>query len=210
VDGAQLGQVKAHLRLGKPCVVKDLGNPLAPELAASVRPLYLGHGASYTPLGVVNGILYLLTPIAMRRAAALGSIAGPFGRDDRPEIFYTFTSPLYRSTVFSFDLDTGVTRPFEPPMLTFDPTRYRTQRVFVISKDGTRVPVFISHHKDLKQDGANAAMLYGFGGFGLSEASTHLRGHQHDRRQRRGRVTQCGKRLHDLSVGGKTDQRRLT
>jgi prolyl oligopeptidase len=214
-------------------LVKDLGNPLAPELAAPVRPLYLGHGASYKPLGVVNGILYLLTDrdapnrkvvavpidrpdpsawqtivpetentietarlvggaVAVTRLVdvtsdvrfhaldgteaggittpALGSIAGPFGRYDRPEIFYTFTSPLYPSTVFSFDLDTGVSRPFEPPMLTFDPTRYGTERVFVVSKDGTRVPVFISHQKDLQKDGANPAMLYGFGGFGLSEA----------------------------------------
>ena len=54
--------------------------------------------------------------------------------------------------------------------LTFDPTRYRTERVFVVSKDGTRVPVFITHHTGLKKDGANPAMLYGFGGFGLSDA----------------------------------------
>ena len=99
----------------------------------------------------------------------LGSIAGPFGRYDRPEIFYTFTSPLYPDTVFRFDLATGTSRPFEAPAVTFDPTRYRTERVFVVSKDGTRVPVFITHHKALRKDGANPTMLYGFGGFGLSE-----------------------------------------
>jgi prolyl oligopeptidase len=58
--------------------------------------------------------------------------------------------------------------------VTFDPTRYRTERVFVVSQDGTRVPVFITHHKGLRKDGANSAMLYGFGGFGLSDAPQFL------------------------------------
>jgi prolyl oligopeptidase len=85
----------------------------------------------------------------------LGSIAGPFGRYGRPEIFYTFTSPLYPVTVFRFDLATGNSSPFEAPTVTFDPIRYRTERVFVVSKDGTRVPAFITHHKGLRKDGAN-------------------------------------------------------
>jgi prolyl oligopeptidase len=214
-------------------IVKDLVNPLAPELDAPARALYLGHTALYKPLGLVNGTLYMLTdrdapnrkvvavPIdrpdpsnwktivpetknaietaqlvggtiavtalvdvagdvrfhnldgtAAGRIAppGLGSIAGPFGRYGRPEIFYTFTSPLYPVTVFRFDLATGNSSPFEVPTVTFDPTRYRTERVFVVSKDGTRVPVFITHHKGLRKDGANPAMLYGFGGFGLSDA----------------------------------------
>ena len=214
-------------------IVKDLVNPLAPELDAPARALYLGHTALYKPLGLVNGTLYMLTdrdapnrkvvavPIdrpdpsnwktivpetknaietaqlvggtiavtalvdvagdvrfhnldgtAAGRIATpgLGSIAGPFGRYGRPEIFYTFTSPLYPVTVFRFDLATGNSSPFEAPTVTFDPTRYRTERVFVVSKDGTRVPVFITHHKGLRKDGANPAMLSGFGGFGLSEA----------------------------------------
>jgi prolyl oligopeptidase len=100
----------------------------------------------------------------------LGSIAGPFGRYGRPEIFYTFTSPLYPVTVFRYDFATGNSSPFEAPTVAFDPTGYRTERVFVLSKDGTRIPVFISHREGLKRDAANPAMLYGFGGFGLSEA----------------------------------------
>jgi prolyl oligopeptidase len=99
----------------------------------------------------------------------LGSITGPFGRYDRPEIFYSFTSPLYPDTVFRVDRATSNSSLFDAPALTFDPTRYRTECVFVASKDGTRVPVFITHHKGLKKDGLHPTMLYGFGGFGLSE-----------------------------------------
>jgi prolyl oligopeptidase len=114
---------------------------------------------------------YTLDGSAAGRIAtpSLGSLGGPFGRHDRPEIFYTFTSPLYPETVFRFDLATGNSSPFEPPSVTFDGTRYRTERVFVVSKDGTRVPVFITHHSGLGKDGSHPAMLYAFGGFGLSE-----------------------------------------
>jgi prolyl oligopeptidase len=100
---------------------------------------------------------------------SLGTIAGPFGRYDRPDIFYTFTSPLYPVTVFRFDLATGKSSPFDAPKLTFDPSLYTTERLFAPSKDGTRVPVFVSHKKGLKKDGANPTMLSGYGGFDISE-----------------------------------------
>jgi prolyl oligopeptidase len=213
-------------------LVKDLVNPLAPELDAPARALYLGHTASYKPLGVVNGTLYLLTdrdapnkrvvavpidrpdPANWRTIVAEtknaidtallvggtlavnalvdvvgevrfhnldgtaagrittpgpGSITGPFGRYGRPEIFYTFTSTLYSATVFRFDPRSGNSNPFEAPTVTFDSTLYTTEHAFVVSKDGTRVPLFVTHHKALKKDGANPTMLYGFGGFGISE-----------------------------------------
>jgi prolyl oligopeptidase len=100
---------------------------------------------------------------------ALGTINGPYGRNDRAEIFYTFTSPLYPTTVFQFDQRNGRSTPFQAPKLTFDASRYTTERVFATSKDGTRVPLFITHKKDLKKDGSNPTMLYGYGGFDISE-----------------------------------------
>ena len=93
------------------------------------------------------------SPAGQITPPGLGTISGSVGRFDRPEIFYTFTSPLYPTTVFRFDLATGRSTPFEPPKLTFDPTLYTTERVFATSKDGTRVPMFITHRKDLKKDG---------------------------------------------------------
>ena len=99
----------------------------------------------------------------------LGTVSGPFGRFDRPEVFYTFTSPLYPTTVFLYDSASGKSTPFEAPTPMFDASRYETERVFATSKDGTRVPVFITHRKDLKKDGANPTMLSGYGGFDISE-----------------------------------------
>ena len=106
------------------------------------------------------------------KTPGLGAVTGLAGRFDRPELFYSFTSPLYPSTVFQFDVSSGKSTPFEPPKLTFDPSPYTTERVFFSSKDGTRVPMFITHRKDLKKDGTNPTMLYGYGGFDIATLPT--------------------------------------
>jgi len=99
---------------------------------------------------------------------SLGTIAGPYGRFDRPEVFYVFTSPLYPATTFRYDVGTGKSTAWEPPKLTFDPTRYETSRVFYPSRDGTRVPMFITYRKGVKLDGTNPTMLYAYGGFNIA------------------------------------------
>ena len=109
---------------------------------------------------------------ATAKTPDLGTVTGLSGRFDRSEIFYTFTSPLYPATVFRFDPATGASIAFEPPKLTFDPALYETERVFFASKDGTRVPMFITHKKGLKKDGTNPTMLYGYGGFDIPMTPT--------------------------------------
>ena len=99
---------------------------------------------------------------------ALGSADGIEGRFDRPEIFYSFTSPLYPATTFVYDAKTNRSRPFNPPKLTFDTAQFVTERVFYQSKDGTRIPMFITHRRDLAKNGQNPAMLYAYGGFSIS------------------------------------------
>ena len=102
----------------------------------------------------------------------LGTATGLIGRFDRPEIFYEFTSPLQPTTAYFYDSKTNSSRPFDPPQLTFDPARFVTERVFYHSKDGTRVPMFLTHRKDLVKNGQNPTMLYGYGGFSFSETPT--------------------------------------
>jgi len=70
--------------------------------------------------------------------------------------------------VYQFDVATGKSTAFEPPKLTFDPSPFVTERAFATSKDGTRVPLFITRRKDLKKDGSNSTMLYGYGGFDIA------------------------------------------
>src|SRR5204863_5398245 len=87
-------------------------------------------------------------------------------KDD--EMFYAFTSFLYPTTIFRYDFKTGGTSVFKAPTIDFDPSGYETQQVFYASKDGTRVPMFITHKKGLRLDGSNPTYLYGYGGFNIS------------------------------------------
>lgn len=98
----------------------------------------------------------------------IGSASAISGRPDETEMFYGFTSFLYPTTIFRYDLATGENTVFRAPEVDFDPSRYETKQVFYTSKDGTRVPMFITHRKDLNLDGTNPTYLYGYGGFNIS------------------------------------------
>jgi prolyl oligopeptidase len=98
----------------------------------------------------------------------LGSIAQVTGERRDTEMFYAFTSFLYPTTIFRHDFTTGRSSVFKAPEITFDPSGYETVQVFYRSKDGTRVPMFLTHKKGLTRDGSNATYLYGYGGFNIN------------------------------------------
>jgi prolyl oligopeptidase len=102
-----------------------------------------------------------------------GSVAGLSGRQDSSLMFYGFTSPLYPTTVFSYDLKTGQSTPFEAPKLPIDVAKYETKQMFAVSKDGTKVPFFMTSKKSIARDGTNPTMLYGYGGFSISTTPTY-------------------------------------
>jgi prolyl oligopeptidase len=97
-----------------------------------------------------------------------GSLVALEGRQSSNTIFYEFTSPLYRNTVFGYDTRSGKSAAFEPPPAATDVGRYETRRLFAVSKDGTRVPFFITARRNLQRDGGNPALLMGYGGFAIS------------------------------------------
>ena len=76
-----------------------------------------------------------------------------------------FTSP---ATGYNYDLETGRSFLYKAPQVNFDPDRFVTEQVFYTSKDGTQVPMFIVHRKDLKLDGKNPCYLYAYGGFQIN------------------------------------------
>src|SRR5437879_2660644 len=98
----------------------------------------------------------------------LGSIGAISGERKDDEMFYAFTSFLYPTTIFRYDFKTGTTSVFKAPTIDFDPSGYETKQLFYTSKDGTRVPMFITHKKGLALDGSNPTLLYGYGGFNIS------------------------------------------
>ena len=99
---------------------------------------------------------------------AAGAVLGISGREDMPEIFYMFSSPLYPGTVFAYDPQTRQQTPFEAAKPPVDVTQYETKALFATSKDGTRVPFFLTWKKGSALNGDHPTMLYGYGGFSIS------------------------------------------
>ena len=81
---------------------------------------------------------------------------------------YGETSFVYPTTIFKYDIDSNESTVFRAPAVDFDPEAFATEQVFVISKDGTKVPMFLTYKKDLKMDGKNPTLLYGYGGFNIT------------------------------------------
>ncbi len=98
----------------------------------------------------------------------LGSIAGISGKKEDKEMFYNFVSFAYPHTIYRYDFKTGKTSVFKVPKVKFKPEDYVTKQVFYTSKEGTRVPMFISYKKGIKLNGKNPTYLYGYGGFNTS------------------------------------------
>jgi prolyl oligopeptidase len=103
----------------------------------------------------------------------VGSVFGLSGRFDTPELFYSYTSPLYPTTVFRYDRLTKRSTPFEAAGAKFDPEAYETKQLWATSKDGSRIPYFVTARKGLPLDGTNPTLLYGYGGFSISTTPSY-------------------------------------
>ena len=98
----------------------------------------------------------------------IGSAGGFGGERDDKFVFYTYTSFTFPPTIYRYDIATKKSSIFRQPEVDFKPTDYETKQVFYASKDGTKVPMFITYRKGMKLDGTNPTILYGYGGFNVS------------------------------------------
>jgi prolyl oligopeptidase len=98
----------------------------------------------------------------------IGTAAGFGGKRKDKETFYAFTSFTYPTTIYRYDPAAGKSEVFRQPKVDFDASRYETKQVFYNSKDGTRVPMFLTYKKGIKLDGQNPTLLYAYGGFDIS------------------------------------------
>ena len=106
----------------------------------------------------------VLSEVALPGIGTVSGISGDRGDND---FHYAFTSYLYPTSVFRYELKNGRNTLWRAPELDFDVTKYETKQVFYTSKDGTRVPMFITHRKGMALDGTNPTMLYAYGGFNI-------------------------------------------
>ncbi|TLU90747.1 prolyl oligopeptidase family serine peptidase [Dyadobacter sediminis] len=102
------------------------------------------------------------------RLPGLGTATGFGGEKEDTFVFYTYTSFSYPPTIFRYDIDMQKSAVFRSPEVSFNPEDYETKQVFYPSKDGTKIPAFITYKKGLKRDGSNPTILYGYGGFNIS------------------------------------------
>nr|WP_305121574.1 prolyl oligopeptidase family serine peptidase [Microbulbifer elongatus] len=97
-----------------------------------------------------------------------GSASSLSGKHEDETLYYSFTNYKTPSTIFAFDVKKGESRVYRESGAQFDPAGYESKQVFYTSKDGTKVPMMITHKKGLELDGKNPTILYGYGGFNVS------------------------------------------
>ena len=98
----------------------------------------------------------------------IGSVGGFSGKKSDKETFYSFTSFTTPNTIYRYDMVTGESEIYRQPKVKFNPDEYVTKQIFYPSKDGTKIPMFITHKKNINIDGNNPTYLYGYGGFNIS------------------------------------------
>jgi prolyl oligopeptidase len=99
----------------------------------------------------------------------LGSVSGFEGHADDPEIFFSFQSYTVPPTVYRYDVVTGEMEVFRETTVDFAKEDYETHQLFYESQDGTRIPMFVTHRRDLRKNGENPTLLHGYGGFNSSQ-----------------------------------------
>jgi prolyl oligopeptidase len=143
--------------------------PERPDVLEFVEPAgeylvlgYLHHASHRLKVVDLEGSIVGSLPLP-----GLGEVFPVAGEEGDPEVFYGFTSFLHPITIFHHHLQSRTTQTLFAPPMNFDPSRYETHQVFVSSKDGAQIPLFLVHQKGLERNGQNPTLLYGYGGFNI-------------------------------------------
>ncbi len=126
--------------------------------------------AEYLRDAVTKISIYALSgrPVRDVEFSTIGSAYGFSGKPSDTETFYSFSSYATPPSVYRYDMKTGESQLLRRASVDFDPDDYEVKQIFYKSKDGTRVPMFITHKKNIQRDGDNPTLLYGYGGFNIS------------------------------------------
>lgn len=98
----------------------------------------------------------------------VGSVGGFGGKKEAEALYYSFTNYTTPGTIYKFDPNKGTSEVYQKPDIDFDTEAYESKQVFYTSKDGTQIPMIITHKKGIELDGTHPTMLYGYGGFNIS------------------------------------------
>ncbi len=161
-------------------LVKVDANTPTPEnwedvIAERSEPLSLSTGAGYFFAKYLKDALSTVEQVDLEgnviRAIELpgqGSAGGFGGKWEQEELYYTFVSYINPASIYKYKPETGTSELYKANGVQFNPDEYTSKQVFYASRDGTKIPMMITHKKGLELNGKNPAMLYGYGGFNIS------------------------------------------
>ena len=135
----------------------------AEAVSDMVAVTYLENAVSQLRLFSLRG-----TPRGVVQLPGIGTVTEVSGHELDSEFFYSFSSYLVPPTIYRYDVSKRTQSVFREPALPTDVSAFETKQVFVRSKDGTSVPMFITARRGVKLDGTNPTLLYGYGGFNVS------------------------------------------
>lgn len=98
----------------------------------------------------------------------VGSVGGLSGKKEDTDLYYVFTNYITPGTIYKYDPNSGNSELYRASEIDFNADDYVSNQVFYKSKDGTKIPMIITHKKGIKMDGSNPTILYGYGGFNIS------------------------------------------
>ncbi|RFN59230.1 prolyl oligopeptidase family serine peptidase [Marixanthomonas ophiurae] len=98
----------------------------------------------------------------------VGSAGGFGAKKDEKELYYSFTNYVTPGSIYKFNIEEGTSELYRKPEIDFNPENYESKQVFYTSKDGTKVPMIITHKRGIELNGKNPTILYGYGGFNIS------------------------------------------
>ncbi|MCT4629372.1 prolyl oligopeptidase family serine peptidase [Winogradskyella sp.] len=97
----------------------------------------------------------------------VGSANGFGAKKEEKELYYSFTNYITPGSIYKYDIEKGTSELYRKPNIDFNTDDYESKQIFYTSKDGTKVPMIITHKKGLKLNGKNPTILYGYGGFNI-------------------------------------------
>lgn len=98
----------------------------------------------------------------------VGTARGFGAKNDDEELYFSFTNYIMPPSIYKYDIENGTSELFIEPEINFDPEDYESKQIFYTSKDGTKIPMIITHKKGIELNGKNPTILYGYGGFNIS------------------------------------------
>ena len=147
---------------------KDLIEETQNVLRASTGGGYIFANYMENAVSAIKQYRYDGTLVREVALPGVGSAGGFGAKKQDTSLYYSFTNYLTPGSIYSYEISSGTSKLYKKPSIDFNSDEYQSRQVFYTSKDGTQVPMIITHKKGIVLDGTNPTILYGYGGFNIS------------------------------------------